>query len=140
MKSVEDKLNETFGLEGTDMVPSSRHTRGVPAKIEVKSNPDERKTDSDNDYSLVRETLHNTINRANDSLEGAIEVAKETGKAREYEVVGQLIKTISDVAGDLISLQDKMNKIQDDKPSTVNNNLNVTLTTTELNKMLKSGD
>jgi hypothetical protein len=140
MKSIEDKLNMAFGVEAPrDIVTSSRNIRGVPAKIDVESNPDERKKDADADYKLIRETLHNALLRGNDSLEGAMELAKEQQQPRAYEVVSGMLKDISGLAGDLLELQVKMDKIDGDQsPQTVNQTMNVTLTTAELQKMLKS--
>jgi hypothetical protein len=142
MKSVSEKLDDVFDVESDtpqEIVASSRNLRGVPAPVEVESNPDDRKTDSDTDYKLVRETLHNALIRGNDALEGSMELAKEQQHPRAYEVVSGMLRDITGIANDLINLQEKMNKISgDDSPQTVNQTMNVTLTTSELQKMLKN--
>jgi hypothetical protein len=119
---------------------SSRKERGVPAPVIVKSNPEERGKDIDSDYAYAREQLHNLVIRGNDALEGAMELAKEQGSPRSYEVVGGMIKTLADATKDLMNLQKDMEKLKEDTHQTVNNNLNVTLTTHELQKMISGKD
>jgi Arc/MetJ-type ribon-helix-helix transcriptional regulator len=66
-------------------------------------------------------------------------LAKEGEHPRAYEVAGQLIKTQSEVAQNLLDLQDKLKKIKDikgDVPKNVTNALFVG-STTELQKMIK---
>ena len=132
------KLDEVFGIEPDhDLVSSSRKERGVPAPVDVTSNPNEREQDIDSDYECAREQLHNLVIRGNDALEGILELSKEQASARSYEVAATLIKTIGDTTKDLIKLQDDMNKVKkEDTPSTVNNTMNVSLTTHELQQML----
>jgi len=138
MKPVNEKLDEVFGIEPDhDLVSSSRKERGVPAPVDVTSNPNEREQDIDSDYECAREQLHNLVIRGNDALEGILELSKEQASARSYEVAATLIKTIGDTTKDLIKLQDDMNKVKkEDTPSTVNNTMNVSLTTHELQQML----
>lgn len=138
MKPVDEKLNEVFGIEPEhDLVASSRKERGIPAPVKVDSNPEERSQDIDSDYEYAREQLHNLVVRGNDALEGAMELAKEQGTPRSYEVISGMIKTLGDTTKDLMSLQQDMDKLRgEDKPSTVNNTMNVTLTTHELQKMI----
>jgi len=135
--NVHEKLDEVFGIEPDhDIMTSSRKERGIPAPVVVKSNPSERDQDIDSDYEQAREQLHNLVVRGNDALEGAMELAKEQGNPRGYEVVGGMIKTLADTTKELLNLQQDMDKLKGETEKTVNNNLNVTLTTHELQKMI----
>ena len=72
-----------------------------------------------------------------------IELAKNSEHPRTYEVAGQLIKTVSDVAKDLLDLQKKANDLsKGDGESTgpksiTNNNVVFAGSTAELFKMIK---
>jgi hypothetical protein len=74
-----------------------------------------------------------------------IELAKNSEHPRTYEVAGQLIKTVSDVAKDLMDLQKKAKELKKDDPDgprniTTNNNVVFAGSTAELMKMLGNKD
>ena len=96
--------------------------------------------DMDSDYKYSRENFYNLIERGQDAIEGILEIAKEGEHPRAYEVVGQLIKNVSEVTEKLADLQEKMKKLKevpDHGPKSVTNALFVG-STKELQKMLKS--
>lgn len=71
----------------------------------------------DNDADRARDTLHALIDKGNEAIDGILNVAKSTDHPRAYEVAGQLIKTMSDVAKDLLELQKKKKDLEKaDKP------------------------
>ena len=70
-------------------------------------------------------------------------MAQETEQPRAYEVLGQLIKNVSDTTDKLMELQKKLKDVEEESvktkgPSTVNNALFVG-STAELSKLLKNG-
>ena len=135
--NVNEKLDEVFGIPpDQDIMTSSHKERGIPAPVQVTSNPDDRNQDIDSDYEKAREQLHNLVIRGNDALEGAMNLAKEQSNPRGYEVVAGMIKPLADTTKELLNLQQDMDKLKNETPNTVNNNLNVTLTTHELQKMI----
>ena len=93
---------------------------------------------------LARSTLRNLIHKSEDTLDQMIELAKNSEHPRTYEVAGQLIKTVSDVAKDLIELQKKVKDLKDGDPvsakNVTNNNVVFAGSTAELFKMLKNKD
>ena len=79
------------------------------------------------------------IERGQDAITGILDLAKEQEHPRTYEVAGQLIKNVGDVADKLIDLQGKMKELDKEEkkgPSTVNNTMFVG-STADLQKMLK---
>ena len=79
------------------------------------------------------------LEKGNTAIDGILNLAKEGEHPRAYEVAGQLIKTQSEIAQNLLDLQDKLKKIKDVKelgPKNVTNALFVG-STTELQKMIK---
>ena len=92
------------------------------------------------DFETGRGELYKLLEKGNEAIDGILALAKEGEHPRAYEVAGQLIKTQSEVAQNLLDLQDKLKKIKDVKelgPKNVTNALFVG-STTELQKMIKN--
>ena len=91
------------------------------------------------DYEVSRAQLHNLVMKGQEAVDGILVVARASDHPRAYEVAGQLIKSVGDVADKLIDLQGKMKELgKEDKkgPSTVNNTMFIG-STADLQKMLK---
>ena len=127
-----NKLNETFEVE--DEIISKEIKKVEPKKLSEE--------DIQKDYEYTRGNLYSLIEKGQEALNGALELAQETDSPRAYEVTGQLIKSISDATDKLLDLQKKLKEVNTEEkqkgPSTVNNALFVG-STAELAKMLKSG-
>lgn len=93
----------------------------------------------ENDHEHARETMHALIQKGTEALDGILNVAKHSEHPRSYEVAGQLIKTVSDVAKNLLELQKIKKEVeQEDKQPKIatQNNLFVG-STHELMRMMK---
>jgi len=94
------------------------------------------------DYDYARGQLYDIIEKGQDALSGALDVATNTDHPRAYEVTGQLIKSVSDATEKLIDLQKKMQDIEEgpkSKQSITQNNAIMVGTTAELSKLIKQG-
>lgn len=126
-----DNLNNLFNLP-----PSETKEIVLPVS--------NRETEKDDDYQLARHTLRNLIMKGEDTLDEMINLAKNSEHPRTYEVAGQLIKTMSDVAKDLLTIQKQVKEIE--APSKNSNQIgnqtnNVFVgSTEELIKLLKKED
>ena len=101
--------------------------------------PDDTLDHADADYKYSRENFYNLVERGQDAIDGILEVAKEGEHPRAYEVVGQLIKNVSEVTEKLVDLQEKMKKLKevpDSAPKNVTNALFIG-STKELQNLLK---
>lgn len=101
----------------------------------------EKQEDSiDNDYEYARHNLKHFIEKGKEAMDEIIFLAKEVESPRAYEVVGQLIKTLSDTNKDLLDLSKKVKELkqkeEEKQPSHVTNALFVG-STAELQKLLK---
>ena len=127
-----NKLNETFDVGGEVISEEIK-------KVDPKKLSDE---DIQKDYEYTRGNLYSLIEKGQEALNGALELAQETDSPRAYEVTGQLIKSISDATDKLLDLQKKLKEVNTEEKqkgqSTVNNELFVG-STAELAKMLKDG-
>ena len=94
------------------------------------------------DYDYARGQLYDIIEKGQDALSGALDVATNTDHPRAYEVTGQLIKSVSDATEKLIDLQKKMQDIEEgpkSKQKITNNNALFVGTNAQLSKLIKQG-
>ena len=139
MSNIDDKLNEVLNIaeevldkkedkNPLEIVNDKPVPAVVPGNAEVET-----------DFDTGRGELYKLLEKGNEAIDGILALAKEGEHPRAYEVAGQLIKTQSEVAQNLLDLQDKLKKIKDVKelgPKNVTNALFVG-STTELQKMIK---
>ena len=59
------------------------------------------------DYEYTRGNLYSLIEKGQEAVDGILELAQESDQPRAYEVAGQLIKHVGDVADKLVDLQKK---------------------------------
>ena len=126
-----EKLDEAFDVEPTKVEVTER-------KIErIKSGSEDIKKD----YEYTRGNLYSIIEKGQEAINGILELAQESEMPRAYEVAGQLIKNVADATDKLLTLQQKLKDVQEEKdtkgPTTVNNALFVG-STAELQKLLKN--
>ena len=109
-----------------------------PKKTRAIQNTDDQITD---DHEYARSNLYSLIEKGQEAVDGALDVAQGSDHPRAYEVAGQIIKSVGDTTDKLIDLQSKMKELKKedkDSPKTVNNALFVG-STSDLSKLLKKG-
>lgn len=137
-----NNLNETFGIEsaiqgeiimkdGSVIVPDAN---GQGEKI-------------DYDYNKTRDNLHSLLAQGQDALMCALEVAKSSEEPRAFEVVGMLVKQLSEVNAQLLDLHDKKQKLDgkyakndDNNTKNITNNAIFVGSTTALSAFLKKNN
>ena len=98
------------------------------------------KEDLTKDYEYSRAQLYSLVEKGQEAVDGALDVAQQSDSARAYDVAGQLIKHVADTADKLIDLQKKMkdiDEVKDSKTTNVTNNSLFVGSTSDLQKMLK---
>ena len=131
MSTIDDKLNEVLDIAG-EVLPATTQDESKELVI-----PQDK--DVEIDFDTGRENLYKMLKKGNDAIDGILALAKEGEHPRAYEVAGQLIKTVADVSKDLMSMQEKLkklNEVPNTGPKSVTNALFVG-STTELQKLLK---
>ena len=128
--STFDGLNKVFGEEPTELEQHVEKTKSLRTDT----------PDIQQDYETSRAQLHNLVMKGQEAVDGILDVARASDHPRAYEVAGQLIKNVGDVADKLIDLQKKMKELDDDGsskgPTNVTNAMFVG-STSDLQKMLK---
>lgn len=114
MSNLHDGLRDALNL------PEIQKQETLPVVIEQDAGSD----DLEIDYKEARTNLKDVIGKGKEALENLLIMAKDLDSPRAYEVVGQLIKTISDVNKDLIDIHKRNKDIRGETsgPSTVVNN------------------
>ena len=84
--------------------------------------------------------MYSLVEKGQEAVDGALDVAQQSDSARAYEVAGQLIKHVADTADKLMDLQKKVKEIDEVKDKNTTNVTNNSLfvgSTSDLQKMLK---
>ena len=143
-------LDDLFGTEKTDImsVEIVDDNDGIDDTVQLPavSVPEVFETtgdDIEDDYLIARKNLNALIDKSQQALDGALNVALASDSPRAYEVVGQLIKTTGDAAQDLLKLQQAKKKLreEDSKKSQqidTQNNIIFSGSTSDLLKALKA--
>ena len=137
MSNIDDKLNEVLNI--AEEVLDKKEDKNPLEIVNEKPVVVVPQADVETDFETGRGELYKLLEKGNEAIDGILALAKEGEHPRAYEVAGQLIKTQSEVAQNLLDLQDKLKKIKDIKelgPKNVTNALFVG-STTELQKMIK---
>ena len=115
-KTVDDKLNDIFDVQGKIVEQALPVIVEQPKKEVVSGAPNDESIDAD--YEYARENLKSFIEQGKIAMENIIFLAKEGESPRAYEVVGQLIKTLSDTNKDLLDLGKKVKDLKNKKDDT----------------------
>lgn len=136
-KNLEDNLN-------IDSVPAEP-IRPAPREIVVSEETDNRRKELDKrkDYVEVRSNLKDIISTGMSAIDGILQVASEGESPRAYEVVSQLIKSVTEANKDLIGLHQQMKDINKDsgdssqRASSITNNSIFVGSTKDLQRLVK---
>ena len=129
MKTFEDKLDKILEI------PASSIIKKPPERKMVESNVNDLNTD----YKYARENIYNIIERGQEAIEDLLQDARDSGNARMFEVVGQLIKTVGEQNQNLLNVHKQVKDITQEttaSPNSVTNALFIG-STAELQQMLK---
>ena len=132
-KPIDDALNTTS--DDHAYVRKFNKHKDVPVKKDHGA-------EIDKDYEYSRAQLYNLIEKGQETLDGIMDVANESGSPRAFEVAGQVLKSTADIADKLMDLQKKLKEVEDETKKTTNNVTNNAVfvgSTSELQKMLKQG-
>ena len=131
MSKFENNMEDMFDIE-------VESTSIEPTK--PKPPASEEKDDQTKDYEYTRGSLYSLIDKGREALDGALEVAQESGHPRAYEVAVNAMKQVADATDKLPDLQKKMKDLEAPTKNSVSNKTTNNLfvgSTADLQKMLK---
>ena len=126
--NLEDNMEELLNIEVADK-----------PLMKKEEEPRDVSEDRDKDYEYTRGELYSLIDKGQEAVNGALEVAQESGHPRAFEVAVAAMKHVADMTDKLADLHKKMKDLDEDKsgPTKVTNNAMFVGSTSELQKMLK---
>jgi hypothetical protein len=128
---MEDTLSKAFGMEENhEYLDAMSNKSNLPAK---KQEEPEK-----SDYEFVRENIKELITKSTMALDDLLDLAKQSEHPRTYEVLTQLLKTVSEQNKDLIDIETKVKgKKKEEEGTTKIQNALFVGSTAELLKGLK---
>ena len=129
---MNDGLDKAFDIVESieDVTPKPEVTK-PPKKVEAIDQVQD-------DYEYARGNLYALVDKGQEAVNGALDLAMSSDHPRAYEVAGQLIKHVGDVADKLMALQkDKKAVKEESAKKVVTNNSLFVGSTADLQKMLK---
>ena len=136
-----DEIDEALEITDRGAEIMKKEPVSKPTRTSAKDLKKSKEPDIETDYNYSRAQLYSLVEKGQEAVDGALDVAQQSDSARAYEVAGQLIKHVADTADKLVDLQKKMKDI--DEVNTKQNTTNVTNnslfvgSTSDLQKMLK---
>ena len=142
-----EKIDEALNIESPVVDVQAKEVREVSNKI-IKNSKSAKKSTTqkeevDLDYEYSRTNNYELTSTINDVIYEMFEIAKESQKARDFEVLGQLIKIAKDIDDGYLDRQQKIKKLKEEEESKKTNITNQTTnavfvgSTAELQKFLK---
>ncbi len=131
MDELEQNMEDLLNIEVSDTPEGGCTTR--------KDQLTDVSEDREKDYEYTRGQLYSLIDKGAEAVNGALEVAQESGHPRAFEVATNAMKQVADMTDKLADLHKKMKDLDEEKrgPSKVTNNAMFVGSTSELQKMLK---
>ena len=129
-----DGIEEALDVK-TEIMQTDTSIKKVEPSVDISDKNQLKK-----DYEYTRGNLYTLIDKGQEAVDGILELAQESDQPRAYEVAGQLIKHVGDVADKLVDLQKKVNEIENPgkgKQTEVTNNTMFVGSTADLAKFLK---
>jgi hypothetical protein len=129
---IDNNLSEVFNMNPIEKITGEI----VVAETGEILQTQEGKVESD--YDKTRSNLLELLQKGQDALSHALDVAKSSEHPRAFEVVGNLMKQVADINTQLMDLHQQKQKLDEPKggAKNVTNNAIFVGSTSELNKLI----
>ena len=124
------KINDETETEFVEFLPAEQSTHDLSTLLDH---------DLKTDYERTRESIDTLIAKGTEAIDDMLAIARQSEKARDFEVAGNMIKTVVDASKELLEVQKKMRDITGKKETVTQNIKNAVFvgSTTELLKAMK---
>ena len=109
-KKVNERISEALNIDDNIIEKPEVIDAEIVHVIEPKKNI--KQVHMEKDYIDVRDSLKEIIEKGSVAIDGILSVASEGESPRAYEVVSQLIKSVSEANKDLIGLHKQIKDIK----------------------------
>lgn len=146
MNNIDTNLSELLDIEP---INPERLPKEISKEFQIELHKESTEDIQPSLYSITedteyaRENIKNLIDNGTSALSELLKVASASEKARDYEVVSTMLKTIADMNKDLLELQKKKKDVLPSSKEYSKQNINVdkavvfTGSTAELIKLIK---
>ena len=100
MSNLEENMEELLNVEVSETPENGCTTKKQQTKDVTE--------DREKDYEYTRAELYRLIDQGQEAVQGALEVAQESGHPRAYEVATNAMKQVADMTDKLMDLQKKV--------------------------------
>ena len=128
MKNSDLKISNALGVD----------FETLPLVVIDKVDVTEKNETLQGDFTSARKNIHSLISTGMDAMEGIVKVATESDSPRAYEVLTNMMKTLSEMNKDLIDIHDKLTDAESKKVTIINttNNSIYVGSTSELQNLI----
>jgi len=125
--NLESNMEDLLNLPVSEEICEHKEIEVLPPEDDTR----------EQDFKLARENIHEVIQQGKHALDDLCDLANASQNARAYEVLGDLIRTITDANMKLMDLHKQKKDLdpEADKPKNVTNNLFIG-STAELQKLI----
>ena len=140
---MSENLENALNIEPDVIEKPIQKKEPVEIKVSDGVRNNMREKDRQGDYAEVRQNLKNIIDTGMVAIDGILSVASEGESPRAYEVVSQLIKSVTEANKDLIGLHQQMKDLDRDNPDaqragSITNNSIFVGSTKDLQELVKN--
>lgn len=128
------KLNQLFNF---NQLPVQSVEKKQNETVEDDLTDEEKKQ---SDFGLARQTIINMIDKNSDAIDDILRIAKNAESSRAFEVVGQLVKTQTELARELMNTHKQKKDIDGQSANNIKQQNNIVFagSTSELMKMISA--
>jgi hypothetical protein len=128
------KLNQLFNF---NQLPVQSAEKKQNETVEDDLTDEEKKQ---SDFGLARQTIINMIDKNSDAIDDILRIAKNAESSRAFEVVGQLVKTQTELARELMNTHKQKKDIDGQSANNIKQQNNIVFagSTSELMKMISA--
>lgn len=121
---LHNKLNDIFGIENVQ--PASKQVAVIPEKtteIVAVDNEDDRQVAED--FNDTRDTLRELEYTGKTVLDHFVQIAKDSESPRAMEVLGNFMKTLSDISMSKLDIHEKKKALKTNKNEPAPGSMNI---------------
>jgi Terminase DNA packaging enzyme len=140
MSQFDKRLNKIFDIAPVEQ-ESTELQEFIPASTTENNDLSSLLShDLNQDYEIVRDNISNVIQKQMEAVDDMLSIARQTEKARDFEVAGNLMKQLVENSKELLDIQKQMRDLTGQKESSATTNIKNAVfvgSTTELLKAMK---
>lgn len=96
----------------TKHIPQEVAERNKSVAVSTKAVTDESMEDVNDDYTYSRDTYKKLVDKGQDAIDHMMELAIQSDHPRAYEVLGGMLKNVSDMTDKLMSLHKNVDAVK----------------------------